>query len=96
MDQTIQEFVPFGLIDGSALIVLVEYYGILMRYATIRQQHAHPASLFMVIAVWARPCSSKSSSVIIRPPWTIAPAWSESGGAKVGHGSGGIMLLRAE
>ncbi len=31
------------------------------------------------------------------PPEIIAEAvWLESGGAKVGHGSGGIMLLRAE
>ena len=29
-------------------------------------------------------------------PLMPTPSGSESGGAKVGHGSGGIMLLRAE
>ena len=70
MDQTTQGSVPFGPIDGSALIALVEYYGILMRYATIRQQRVHQALQFMVTAAWARQCSWRSSSAITCPPST--------------------------
>lgn len=48
-----------------------------------------------LISVGVPPIMANATSTLTALPGYISSAWAENGGAKVGHGSGGMSLLRA-